>query len=287
MTEAEFAADIRVGSAATLDVEARSDGRGGGLVTTATGDIRLRQLQLIGEGDDWSEIELTRWLDRELHRGDSFQGLPLSESQPWLQRVVAGLLRERGMSLPVVVRRRHTLAELVRVKAADHGRAQTRRATAALFENSPDAVETSDEFAISITEENYVPSQVFDGAVRFQNHAFDLIAHMNGEEVECATRIDGHANVARWVRNTEHPTQGGYYLPKSPGRFFPDFIVELRNGCIVLVEYKMGRLSHDPEERHKRAVGELWAQRSRGRARFGYVIDRNWHELERVLAERE
>jgi hypothetical protein len=54
---------------------------------------------------------------------------------------------------------------------------------------------------------------------------------------------------------------------------------------IVLIEYKMGRMAHDPEERHKRAVGELWAQRSHGRARFGYVVDRNWHELQRALAE--
>ena len=284
LTEAEFPADIRVGGAAMIDVEARADGRGGGLVTTATGDIRLRQLELIGEGDAWSETELTRWLDRELHRGDSLRGLGLRESQPWVHRVVGALLRDRGLSLPVVVRRRHALAELIRSKVVDHGRLQTRRATASLFEGSPDALETSDEFAISITEESYAPSQLFDGALRFRHHAFELIAHMNGEEVECATRIDGHANIARWIRNTEHPTQGGFYLPKSPGRFFPDFVVELRSGVIVLVEYKMGRLSHDPEEQHKRAIGELWAQRSHGRTRFGYVIDRNWHELERVLA---
>ena len=51
---------------------------------------------------------------------------------------------------------------------------------------------------------------------------------MNGEEFECAKRIDGHPNVARWIRNTEHATQGGFWLPKSPGKFFPDFIVEMQ-----------------------------------------------------------
>ncbi len=122
LAEAEFASEIRVGSAATLDVEAGPDGRGGGLVTTITGDVRLRQLQLIGEGDNWTDTELTRWLDRELHRGDSLQGLALNESQPWLHRVVDGLLRGRALSLPTVVRRRHTLAELLRMKVTDHGR---------------------------------------------------------------------------------------------------------------------------------------------------------------------
>jgi hypothetical protein len=84
---------------------------------------------------------------------------------------------------------------------------------------------------------------------------------------------------------SEHLTQGGFSLPKSPGRFFTDFIVELKNGVTVLIEYKMGKMSHDPEEKHKRAVGELWAQRSHGRTRFGWVVDRRWPEVERVLAE--
>ncbi len=117
----------------------------------------------------------------------------------------------------------------------------------------------------------------------FSHHAFDLIAEMNGEEAECATRIDGHTNVARWIRNPSTPTQGGYWLPKSPGRFFPDFIVELRNGVIVLVEYKMGKMSSDPEEKHKLAVGELWAERSKGRGRFAWVVDKNWQEIENKL----
>ena len=83
---------------------------------------------------------------------------------------------------------------------------------------------------------------------------------MNGEEFECAKRIDGHPNIARWIRNTEHATQGGFWLPKSPGKFFPDFIVEMKDGSTVLVEYKMGKMASDPEEQHKKAVGELWAR---------------------------
>lgn len=281
LTETEFSSDVHVGSAAVIDLDANR----GGLFTTATGDVRLRQLQLIGEGDDWTETELTRWLDRELHRDDSFLGLPLKESQPWLHRVVSHLVCDRKSSLPVIVRRRHALSQLLRTKIADHGRRQARRATERLFANTPDAVETSDEFAVRIEEQNYAPSQLFDSGHKFRKHAFDLIAHMNGEEAECATRIDGHPNVARWIRNTEHPTQGGFWLPKSPGRFFPDFIVELRDGRIVLVEYKMGKLANDSEEQHKRAVGQLWAKRSHGRARFGWIVDHDWHTLEMTLAE--
>ena len=47
----------------------------------------------------------------------------------------------------------------------------------------------------------------------------------------------------------------------------------------MLVEYKMGKMASDPEEQHKRAVGELWAARSGGRGRYAWIVDRDWHEL--------
>jgi type III restriction enzyme len=72
-------------------------------------------------------------------------------------------------------------------------------------------------------------------------------------------------------------------LPKSPGKFFPDFIVEMEDGRIVLVEYKMGKMASDPEEQHKKAVGELWAARSNDRCRFAWVVDKDWITLDTVL----
>jgi len=75
-------------------------------------------------------------------------GLALSESQPWLRRVVTYLTGDRGISLPVIVRRRHRLADILRVKIADHGRQQTRKATDWLIDNRPEAIRTSNEHAI-------------------------------------------------------------------------------------------------------------------------------------------
>lgn len=159
LSEAEFESDIMVGSAATIDLRETPDGRGGGLVTEAAGDIRLHQLELIGEGDDWNENELVLWLDRAIHRGDAVMGLALSESQPWLRRVVSHLTRERCVKLPVIVRRRHRLADVLRTKIADHGRQQTRRATDWLIDNRPEAVKTSAEHAAVVSEQDYAPSR--------------------------------------------------------------------------------------------------------------------------------
>jgi type III restriction enzyme len=106
---------------------------------------------------------------------------------------------------------------------------------------------------------------------------------MNRDEQDCAAEIDRHRAVKRWVRNPEHETQGGFCLPKSPGKFFPDFIVELTNGGIAIVEYKNATLNQAAEEQHKKAIGELWAARSHGRCRFAWIVERNWPELDRVL----
>lgn len=97
-------------------------------------------------------------------------------------------------------------------------------------------------------------------------------------------KIDDHSNVKRWLRNTDTQTQGGFFLPKSPGRFYPDFIVELNDSTIVLVEYKNRKLASDDEEKHKKAVGEFWESRSNGRCRFAYIVEEDWGELERKLA---
>jgi len=105
-----------------------------------------------------------------------------------------------------VVRRRHVLADLLRWKIAEHGRFQVRRAAEWLIQNDPGAIETSAEFAISTEEENYRPSRLFQGAMRFRKHAFDLIFDMNGEEAECATRIRFLSTCRS--KNVEFPTSG-------------------------------------------------------------------------------
>jgi type III restriction enzyme len=74
---------------------------------------------------------------------------------------------------------------------------------------------------------------------------------MGDEEALCAKKIDDHTNVKRWIRNLVHESAGGFSLPLSPGRFFPDFIAELNDGRIAIVEYKGPHIANDPKELHK------------------------------------
>lgn len=276
LSVAEFPDSVQVGTAATIDLQ------GEAIVTASVREVRLIQLELIGEGEDWTNAELANWLDNELHRDDAFRGLPKKESQPWFHRVVQALVGERRLPLANLVRRRHQLAQLTRTIVADHGRGQVREAMSRLIHERPEAIETSATVVFEMSDANYAPYPPYERHY-FPKHAFDRIASMNRPEFDCAEKIDSHPRVKRWVRNLDRETQGGFSLPKSPGNFFPDFIVELIDGTIVAVEYKNSSLDEKKEEQHKKAVGELWAMRSGGKCRFAWVVDGNWAELDRVL----
>ncbi|MCG3189114.1 MAG: hypothetical protein LKCHEGNO_01382 [Burkholderiaceae bacterium] len=64
----------------------------------------------------------------------------------------------------------------------------------------------------------------------------------------------------------------GFWLPTSFGRFYPDFVCELTDGRILVVEYKGAQIASMPKEIEKGEVGRLWAARSGGRCAFAWVL---------------
>lgn len=278
LTEADFSIDLNVGAQVSLGVT-----DGGGMRIGGVQEVILRQLSFVTEGDDWSKPELVRWLDSELHHGGGFRGLPKAQSQAWLLRVVDSLLADREADLRVLVRKRHDLANVVIRRIAAHGRQQVRVAANLLFAGASSRhLETSTDLPAMLEEHNYAPYHEYRGMLSLPKHAFTKIGDMRNEESECAKRINDHPNVKRWVRNLENESAGGFSLPLSPGRFFPDFIAELEDGRIALVEYKNSILAR--VEGHKRDVGKLWAARSEGHCVFAWIVDRDWTTLTSALA---
>lgn len=280
VSEAEFSTALNVGDRVSVNVTNR-----GGVSIGGVEEVIVRQLSFVAEGDDWSKTQLVRWLDEELHHGGAFAGLSKSESQAWLLRVVDGLIEGRMADLPILVRKRHELADVVVRRIGAHGRRQVREAANLLISGrSPRQLETSMEMPVVLEEQDYAPYRQYRGMFAFRKHAFTLVGELGMEESECAKHIDDHPNVKRWVRNLTHESAGGFSLPLSPGRFFPDFIAELQDGRIAIVEYKGPHLAQDPKELHKEAVGKLWEERSAGLCVFVRVVGRDWAKLEAALA---
>ena len=280
LAEEDFKIELELGSHVTVGITERGGVRIGGVE-----EVMVRQLAFISEDDDWSKAELARWLDSELHRGGAFAGLPKADSQAWLVRMLDQLLTARQADSQVLVRKRHDLADVVIRRIAAHGRQQTRRATDTLIDGrSPRQLETSMDAASVLEEQDYCPYHPYRGTFSYPKHAFDLIGEMGKkDEPDCAKRIDDHPNVKRWIRNLPYEGAGGFSLPLSPGRFFPDFIAELCDGRTAIIEYKGPQMAHDPEELHKKDVGELWAERSGGQCVFVWVVDRDWVKLQVAL----
>ena len=69
LSRGEFADDVRVGTAATIDLA------GEAIVSASAGEVRLRQLELIGEGDDWTDR-----VQPERERGDDSE-VPATAAQ--------------------------------------------------------------------------------------------------------------------------------------------------------------------------------------------------------------
>jgi type III restriction enzyme len=279
LKEGDFSIEFNVGDRVLLNVEGHGGVRVGGVE-----EVFVRQLSFLNEGEEWDTVELSRWLDRELHHGGKFAGLPKAQSQAWIVRVIELLLTERKADILVLVRKRHELADVMARRITAHGRVQVREAANMLIGSKSDRrLETSADMPLVLTEEEYAPYKVHRGMFTFEKHAFEKIGDMGDEEGQCAKRINDHKNVKRWVRNLTHESAGGFSLPLSPGRFFPDFIAELNDGRIVLVEYKNKMLAQLDDEKHKETVGRLWEARSNGKCVFAWVVEKDWATLEAAL----
>jgi type III restriction enzyme len=87
-----------------------------------------------------------------------------------------------------------------------------------------------------------------------------------GEEFECAQAIDRSSLVRHWVRNIANQPVFSFRLPLSEGYFYPDFVAELKDERILVVEYKGAHLLEGAQE--KLNIGQLWQEKSNGQGLF-------------------
>lgn len=229
---------------------------------------------LPGFAQDRTATDLIGWLDQEV-REPSIKQPVLRE---WLRRAVTSLLEDRGFSLSQLLKGqfilRRKLGEqllLVKKQAYDAGFQQ------ALFSADADLV-TSDGPGCAFTYPQdmalYPATSYYQGSYRFKKHYYPFPGVLPwktpkgviSEEFECAQAIDLLEEVDFWVRNLVHSTQ--FWMPTSTQRTYPDFVVKLKDGRLLVVEYKGGdRVSND-DSKEKRLIGELWAKKSAGKGLY-------------------
>ena len=130
-----------------------------------------------------------------------------------------------------------------------------------MFGEEASVMVSSKDFSFSFNPNDYPVSTFYQGKLGFNKHYYSLIAMMNEEEAECAFIIDQTHEVKYWVRNLERNSHYAFWLPTSTDRFYPDFVIKLNAGRLLIVEYKGEHLRNEDTEEKKR-IGKVWAEKS-------------------------
>jgi type III restriction enzyme len=214
---------------------------------------------------DWTDLQLSRWLDKECRQADVTQPVLLE----FCRKTVAHLTTTRGFALNDLLRFKFQLAKAVQQKIAAY-RQQAFAANYQTFLFGTEAQVTTG-FADGFAFDNrpYPAAWLYSGALQFKKHFFGSVGELKaiGEEFECAKLLDATPQVKFWIRNLSQHPDTSFWLQTSTDRFYPDFVAMLQDGRLLVVEYK-GELEKAEDTKEKSNLGELWAARSSGNGVF-------------------
>ncbi|MHB0917111.1 MAG: DEAD/DEAH box helicase [Thiobacillus sp.] len=273
------------GTAFEIDVE-------GDKVVYGTADSG--QLHLNEVATHTSEHDLVRWLDRECRQIDIGQAALLK----WLLALAHHLIADRGFSLTALVRGKYLLAEAIRREIDRRRQGAVNSGFQKALPGFTAAPILADSFRHAFTfRPNQYPARppFYSGRYRFEKHYYPVIHDLRekradgspAEEFVCARAIDAHPAVKHWVRNVERDDRFSFWLPTATDYFYPDFVAELNDGRVLVVEYKGAHLLHDPDTREKDQIGRQWAASSGGKCLFLMAVaDDRGRDVATQIAEK-
>lgn len=227
---------------------------------------------LPGFAKDRTEADLVGWLDQKIRD----PGVKQPVLREWLRRAISGLSQDRGFSLSQLLNGQFVLRrklgeqlQIAKAKALKDGFQQALLGADAeiVVSDEPDAMFTYPADMTQYPAHSYYQG----GTYRFRKHYYPFVGDLQwktaggkvGEEFLCAQAIDQLDEVEFWVRNLVDKSQ--FWMPTSKQRTYPDFVARLKDGRLLVVEYKGGDRYTADSEKEKRMVGELWATKSKGR----------------------
>ena len=249
------------------------------LIDVERGRLHIREDQAqyrldLDEGDAGvSRENVIRALDRRLRRDAILQPDMIS----WLGRLLDSL-DDAGFDLAYLLRHLNAVSEAAKDRLDALLADQRRVAFQQSLVEAAAPPRLDDHFAFRFDPQAYPARWDYAGRYRFLKHYYpkpgELKPEIDAEETACAIAIDQMPQVKWWVRNLEKQPTHAFWLPTSTDRFYPDFVAELEDGRLFVVEYKGGHLYDNADSREKRTIGDVWAAASGGRCVFAMVTDR-------------
>ena len=218
--------------------------------------------------------QLVRWVTKEVKRYDVIQSALIQ----FVSRVVNDyLIGQRHYTVAKLVQFRVPLVNSIRELLNENYEKAVQKGFQKVLKL---ACETPDSASYHKIFEpgKYAPSNIYEkktGSRIFTKHFYPQIHDLKyktdkgevTEEYLCAEAIDTSKYVKRWIRIIEKKDYS-FYLPVPTGRFFPDFVAELSDGRILVVEYKGENLYSNADSSMKRLSGEIWEEHNKGKVLF-------------------
>lgn len=235
------------------------------------------ELSAVIQEPAWTLPRLANWLDSGISHPDI--------TKPSAIIFITGAieaLNKQGIDLELLARNKYdlrkALGDLIREL---RGERQTGNYDA-LFASNAEQFKTSADLSIIFDEETYACNKPYNGGTKFNKHYTTLINDLNhtGEEFDCAVHIDRMEEVQFWIRNADRK-KNAFWLQLPDHKFYPDFVVLLKDGRILVVEYKGG--DRYESEAPKRHIGEVWAEASEGQCLFCMPTNRDFQLINRVI----
>ncbi len=241
--------------------------------------IGKREQKMLLEADKkWTNEALVAWLD------NSFKHLDIVQRQttPYILAAIRQL-RER-YELPELVRYRYYIKTVIENAIAKLRQKEYKKGYQSILDGiGEQQLKVSDEYAFDFNRQLYKTRWNCENIVSFGKHFFPEVGELKdeGEEWECAKHINDMEEVEMWVRNLD---KRGFSLTTSTGAFYPDFVCWLKDGRILIVEYKGRHLEGNARTVETEQVGKVWAELSGGKCVFVMSKDRNFQAINNAIA---
>ena len=215
------------------------------------------------------------------------------EKRHWLTQIVDDLAANHGMTYEQMVLTKYQIRQRLDYHYANAVLAVKRKAYQQAFTlGSGTKIELELEKGFTFDAHIYDGLlKLYRGSYEFQKHylgpyrvpAFDGTGF--GEEFVCAKLIDGHPKVDCWLRNVANDPRS-FRLPIATEKsnwFYPDFIGQLKDGRLFVLEYKGDLTGQLAETVEKDAIGKLWAAQDKSK----YVYATIYREKNGKTAEQQ
>jgi len=258
-----------------------------GKVVTRQMPELARELKLIEVRENWTQVRLVAWLDRNIPHDD----IDPQEACAYLDGVVTALHNTHALGR--LVRERFELRRRIETRIAELRRTARRREYQRVLFNEAEPGSAGQRVRVKVGEghvftydpDTYPCREVCTRSREFRKHFYENVGELaeTGAEFACARFLDELPEVKWWVRNLERQPIHSFWLQTSTDRFYPDFVCQLTDGRVLVVEYKGGDRSTNDDSKEKKRLGELWAERSGGLVVFTMPVDGDYAEIMRAV----